>query len=88
MTPLLWTMWLWRTGQLLEEGHVEKLMKLQNRGHRLFFQDFKETVRIGPLGAVGKCNSVSVIDCANQLPSETTLPLPPLVHMTSLRPIT
>lgn len=43
MTPLLWTMWLWRTGQPLEEGHVEKLMKLQNQGRRLFSQDFKET---------------------------------------------
>lgn len=62
VTPLLWTMWLWRTGQPLEEGHVEKLMKLQNQGRRLFSQDFKEQiVRIGSLSAVGKRDSVSVV---------------------------
>ncbi|KAB0403793.1 hypothetical protein E2I00_014730, partial [Balaenoptera physalus] len=50
------------TGQLLEEGHVEKLWKLQNRGHRTFFQDIKEADGKDweHLSAVGKCESVTL----------------------------
>ena len=81
-------MWLWRTGQPLEEGHVEKLMKLQNQGRRLFFQDFKETDSKDWTPECRGKMRLNKCDCANQLPSETTLPLPPLVHMTSLRSIT